>query len=358
MNKAPSLVSLRDALSAGDLNDFEESVVIGLQKIGHLADRNPKDIPARLESRTPIQTISMPILFPDENPLYDLWMTNAPCHSEQVGDVTIRCNDRVLFGCIEIDEAQFAQGGDRSAVCAASHAAYQQIFHVLHTKNYPHLWRTWNYIPDIHADENGLERYRQFNIGRYQAFEAARSPIDSSPAASALGTYGGKLSFAFIAGREQSTPVENPRQVSAYAYPSQYGPRSPTFSRAATVSDDRQQILFISGTASIVGHETVHRDDVAAQTRETIANLSALLAQVNASTASALTLADLTYRIYIRHARHYALVRNVFDAALAEPSRALYAQADICRADLLVEIEAFASTPLTGEALSQPARSS
>ena len=64
-------------------------------------------------------------------------------------------------------------------------------------------------------------------------------------------------------------PVENPRQVSAYRYPPTYGPRVADLlargagrtSAAATIA------LFISGTASIVGHETVHQGDVRAQTR-------------------------------------------------------------------------------------------
>ena len=38
-------------------------------------------------------------------------------------------------------------------------------------------------------------------------------------------------------------------------------------------------MLFVSGTASIVGHETQHRGDVVAQTRETLANLSSVLAE-------------------------------------------------------------------------------
>jgi hypothetical protein len=59
--------------------------------------------------------------------------------------------------------------------------------------------------------------------------------------------------------------------VSAYDYPRQYGPAAPSFSRAALTPDP---LLLISGTASIVGHASVHLGDVTAQLEETLANLA------------------------------------------------------------------------------------
>jgi chorismate lyase / 3-hydroxybenzoate synthase len=49
-----------------------------------------------------------------------------------------------------------------------------------------------------------------------------------------------------------------------------YGAPPPSFARAAHVgSDGGRGDLFISGTASIVGHRTVHRGNVELQTRTT-----------------------------------------------------------------------------------------
>ena len=139
---------------------------------------------------------------------------------------------------------------------------------------YPHLARLWNYLPQINVETDGLERYRQFNSARRNALIAYRRDLTGNvPAACALGSVtGSPLVIYFLASRQAATAVENPRQVSAYEYPAQYGPK-PAFSRASILGNT----LFISGTASIVGHETVHVGDVTAQTRETLANIEALV---------------------------------------------------------------------------------
>jgi enamine deaminase RidA (YjgF/YER057c/UK114 family) len=114
---------------------------------------------------------------------------------------------------------------------------------------------------------------------------------------------GGALSIAFMAGKAPAVPLENPRQVSAYNYPADYGPRSPTFSRGALGYLPGQEILFISGTASIVGHQTVHPGDVAGQCRECIANIAAVLGEANRQRRSApFALDELVYRVYVRDA--------------------------------------------------------
>src|SRR5690606_13866131 len=69
-------------------------------------------------------------------------------------------------------------------------------------------------------------------------------------------------------------PVENPRQVSAYRYPRQYGPTPPAFARAM-LSPAKQ--LLVSGTASVVGHASHHVGDAAAQLDETARNLDSLM---------------------------------------------------------------------------------
>ena len=322
------------------LDTIAQNHVLGLHCIGTGADAGGHG------ADLPTQRIPMPILGDGGALLYELWRADRPCRGERCGDIVLRATDGMLFGVLEIDEAAGATAAGESALCAAAERAYRQIFALLEAQGYGHLWRTWHYLPRIHAEECGLERYRQFNIGRHRAFEACGRRLDHSPAASALGVDGGPFSIAFLAGRAPATPVENPRQTSAFAYPRQYGPRSPTFSRAVTVANGAAETLFISGTASIVGYETVHGGDVGAQTRETVANLSALLAQANARAPSPLyALENLVYRVYIRHADDYAEVRRVLDTSIGASICATYVQADICRRDLLLEIEAFAVAP-------------
>jgi enamine deaminase RidA (YjgF/YER057c/UK114 family) len=252
-----------------------------------------------------------------------------------------------LFGVINLDEAEFAAANGRSPLQAASEAAYDRIFRLLDAQQLPYLWRVWNYMADINAVSHGLERYRQFNIGRQDAFIAhRRGATGNVPAACAIGLAGGPLSIAFLAGQTAPVPFENPRQVSAYNYPAEYGPRAPTFSRAALVHPPGQEILFISGTASIVGHRTAHPHDVAGQCRETMANIAALVAEVNRGARSRpFALDELAYRVYVRHAADFPLIRDTL-APLVGGAEALYVQSDICRADLLLEIEAMASHTL------------
>ena len=163
---------------------------------------------------------------------------------------------------------------------AACEEAYAGIFRLLEAQGLPHLWRVWNYMADINGSSHGLERYRHFNVGRQDAFLAALRRVRGQvPAACALGLAAGPLSIAFLAGACPVRPIENPRQVSAYDYPEDYGPRSPTFSRGALVCLKDETLLFISGTASIVGHRSLHPGDVVAQCRESVANVAAVLAE-------------------------------------------------------------------------------
>ena len=306
--------------------------------------------------RLPIQQISTPILDNADDALFERWLTDSPCRYGRFQDIEFRRTDTLLFGVIEIDETQLEVANGESCLRVAAEKAYQQIFALLDAEGFRHLWRTWNYMPAIHAEECGLERYRQFNVGRHNAFVGRGKAVDHSPAASALGTRDGLFSVAFIAGNATPKRIENPRQVSAFDYPEQYGPRSPTFTRAVTVANATHQALFISGTASIVGHETLHRDDVTAQTQETIANLAALIKQANEEQAhekqdsAPFKLQNLGYRIYIRHANDFDKVRAVFDDVIGASINVTYVQADICRHDLLIEIEAFAIRSLAARA--------
>jgi hypothetical protein len=96
----------------------------------------------------------------------------------------------------------------------------------------------------------------------------------------------------------------------------------------------------MSGTASIVGHRSLHAGDVAAQTRETLANIEALLAETNRSTGGRFTPASLACKVYVRHPTDLPIIQAQIQAKLGTALRAMYLKADICREDLLMEIEA------------------
>jgi len=257
--------------------------------------------------------------------------------------IRYRVGDHVLYGILDVEESDC--GGPDFPLQRATEDAYRRIFALIEREQRPHLWRAWNYLADINRETGGLERYRQFNTGRHDAFVASgRLTRGKVPAACALGTQAGPLTIAFLAGRTEAVPLENPRQISAYDYPAVHGPRSPTFSRAALAHLPGQELLFISGTASILGHHTLHQGDVAGQTREIVANLSAVLASANGKARTAdYTPDELRLRVYLRHAEDQAVVQEILGRAMGARSSIEYVQADICRADLLVEIEANAS---------------
>lgn len=294
----------------------------------------------------PVQNVAAPLLGRSAGALNEVWYSAESCRSGEAAGIRFRFDDNVLYGVIDVEEADYR--GASLPLQQAAEDAYRRIFALLDRESYPYLWRAWNYLADINAESHGLERYRQFNIGRHDAFVASgRLAQGKVPAACALGTARGPLTIAFIAGRSAPTPIENPRQVSAYNYPSQYGPRSPTFSRAAFAQLPGQELLFISGTASIVGHQTMHVGDIAGQTRETLANIAALLEAANAKTrATPYRLDELSLRAYIRHAGDHPCVRGIVEEQIGAAASVVYVQADICRDDLLVEIEAMASHTL------------
>jgi len=276
----------------------------------------------------------------------DVWVADGQVEHRQHGCVRYASNGEWLHGVAEIDDA-VTDGG----LGAATHRAYADLFEVLARSESAHLLRLWNYITDINLETGGSERYRQFNAGRQQAFiEAERSAFEGSPAACALGTRSGPLRVYFLAGRRAPVPIENPRQVSAYHYPLAYGPRSPSFSRAAIADvGGGRQALFISGTASIVGHETMHLGDVRRQTQESLANIG-VLREIATQRAGACFDADrLIYTVYVRRPEDFDAVRSEFERVVGASSRAareaLYLHADICRAGLLVEIEAHGFVP-------------
>jgi enamine deaminase RidA (YjgF/YER057c/UK114 family) len=312
----------------------------------------------------PVAQVSTPVL-PGAGHVCEVWRCDTPATSGQRHRVRFRGTADMLFGCIAVTEAQVAaatppeshlptgRAPPHSALHEATTQAYREICATLDAEGYPHLLRVWNYLPDINRDSHGTERYRQFNTARQQVLrECGRSLAGNVPAASALGAASDSpLVVYFLAGRTAPTFLENPRQVSAYHYPQQYGSHSPVFSRATLLRQNGDVTLLISGTASIVGHRSLHAGDTAAQTRETLANIEALLAEANRVARGArFELGALACKVYVRRPADLPVIKAELAAARDAGTRLIYLQADICRQDLLVEIEAAGMCPLHADA--------
>ncbi len=292
-----------------------------------------EDIGTVAPPEVPQVAVRMPVLAAS-GAVLECWRSGGPVRYGHIGAVRLAQSGALVFGALEAEER--ADDPTRSGLEAATEWAYRQVHAALEASGHPHLVRVWNYLPRINVETHGLERYRQFNVARQRALLACGRQVHGNvPAASALGCAAGTLAIYFLAAREAPRFIENPRQTSAYHYPREYGERAPSFSRGTLLERAGRPALFISGTSSIVGHRTLHAGDAAAQTRETLANIEALLRE-----AGTFTLEALTYKIYVRRPSDLAAIRREVDAALGSRARRVYLQADVCRADLAVEIEA------------------
>ncbi len=273
--------------------------------------------------------------------IYEVWRAAEPLHNFKIGDIECRSNGQLLFGRIAIQES--------GTLWQATEGAYDQIFVCLRDAGLPHLLRVWNYMSHINEENDGVERYRQFNAARQKSFKkygdlfSEYSCAGYIPAACAIGTGGNTaLSIYFIASVVPPIAIENPRQVPAYDYPAEYGDFRPLFSRATLLKTTSAMSLFISGTSSIIGHSTVGAGNVLAQTRETLANLRSLMDTVNDNSEDAhIAIDKLRLKIYLRDSRDQDVVAAELARQINSKFPATYLQADICRADLAVEIEAF-----------------
>lgn len=224
----------------------------------------------------------------------------------------------------------------------ATHRLYDNIITATPGR---HLARIWNYVPAINENgPTGLENYQLFCRGRSLAFEQHYGSGFKSllPSASAVGCRSPGLTVAFASGPVPPRHVENPRQVPAYDYPGAYGPRAPSFARATVVPGAADSTVFISGTAAILGHATIAPHNLREQLACTLENLG----DISQACGLGRDLdqggsARRRFKVYVRHAADQPQVAAILEERLLSGAdRVSYLQADICRATLLVEIEA------------------
>lgn len=246
----------------------------------------------------------------------------------------------------KIDDVFCAATWISPAACAdietATEAAYTRLFRLINSAGFPYPFRIWNFLPKINLGEGDQEEYKKFCVGRLRAFSQLDFDQQQFPAASALGihhsdnaTHGAVIYL--LATRTPGQHHENPRQQPAYQYPRQYGPSSPSFARATSLPTQFQLPIFISGTASIIGHDTKACGNLQEQLEITLDNIRYLLASIDPQ-ASALS----AIRVYLRHAEDLLATQNYLYQQFS-PADINIVHADICRANLLVEIECVAN---------------
>lgn len=269
------------------------------------------------------------------SPVVEVWMSASPVVSGTRGRVSFSKNEQVLLGHLSVDER------DYGSLEEASREAYETILPFAGDMGFPHYLRIWNYIPDINGEIDGVERYKRFCTGRHAGLERFAFPESRLPAASGVGSPSGEILIYFLAALDSGVQLENPRQVSAFHYPAQYGPDSPAFSRAMIKDWGAGKHLYISGTASIVGHESRHRDDVLPQLAESLRNMRTLVQSAGSEHGVGIaSLAELSQlKVYVRDEQDHGLIREHMDEQVGEDVPVIYLGGDLCRRNLLVEVE-------------------
>jgi len=269
----------------------------------------------------------------------ETWMLDEPGDPLMAQTVRAVRNDQLLL-C----ELSMPVNGD---IYQPAFDIYEQLFHFLESENFGHVVRIWNHIPAIGAGEGDNECYKRFCLGRGEAldrYHSGRHP----PAGTGVGIKPGlPLHVLVLASKRAPRLLENPRQVSAFRYPRQYGPRSPSFSRAVALRGRERDFLFVSGTAAIVGHHSQHEQDLAAQVTETLANWEQLF-EVYAFGGNRLPgfHSEAVFRAYLRHPEDLEHCQTVLDSVGFPLHRTSFFQADICRSELLFELDGTLSIPL------------
>lgn len=265
---------------------------------------------------------------------YEVWHANAPVAHGRVGDIRWASDGQLLFGSIEIDE--HAIGIERAAA-----TAYAQMVAFIRGSGTPHLLRVWNYLDAITLGDGDAERYRAFCVGRARGlgdFDA-----QTLPAATAIGRCDDArvIQVYWLAARAPGTPVENPRQVSAYRYPRQYGPQPPSFARAMLPPAGSAMPLLLSGTASVVGHASQHEGELLAQLDETFANFDSLIGAARERHPGLPPRfgAGTRLKVYVRDRHDLPVVADALQARFGAAVPRILLHAAICRRELAIEID-------------------
>lgn len=321
-------LSLRASYEEGTPGDWLEGAddVLAVFEFGKspLDSADPRHVPVALEQL-------------GEPALVEVWRCAGPIKTGSWDSLRFAQGEQLTMGHVALDLRQ------ASDMREASRAAYEILQTYLQQS--PHQWplKIWNYIPGINQGQGDEELYRQFCLGRADAVLIDPGDSPPLPAATAIGSSGDEpaLQVYFLAAALPGLDVENPRQVSAWRYPRQYGPKSPLFSRGTILRLNGSQQFLISGTASIVGHQSHHENQVANQLSESLRNVQSLLEEGYRLTGDSHARLDSEgiLKVYIRDPSDLELIRTTLDAEAPAEIPRIYLQGDICRENLLTEID-------------------
>lgn len=279
----------------------------------------------------------------------EIWTNNNQMVFGQADDLSWCHDEHTFFAALLVDEDSAAE--DTSALSKDSNkankqyetiieSAYLRLLSLLAEHQFKNIARMWNYIPRINEGDGDQERYKQFSSGRFKAFQTMQYSAGEFPAACALGHFGDKTVIYLLASKNATRNFENPKQTEAYQYPREYGIFSPSFARATLLENGSLSTLFISGTASITGSQSQHIDSLEQQIKLSCNNITTLVKHIERQLDDGICIKPTSFKVYLRDKDHYQSAKQLLKNYWPDDITTVFTHADICRQELLVEIEA------------------
>lgn len=231
----------------------------------------------------------------------------------------------------------------------------------MHGLNWNDIVRQWMYLGKINKFEEfkdvPTENYQMFNIARAQFYKQCLW-YNGFPSATGIGADIAGSFLEFTATNEIPgkliVPLRNPRQIDAHSYTEKYVPshqsyevsdNKPKFERGKAVLWDNFLEIYISGTAAILGEDSIP-GDIRNQTETTIDNIHRVASPDNLKQSGIEILGNLPQfsmaRAYIKYDKDAGIVEQICKEKFGNIP-ITYVIADVCRKELLVEIEAYLS---------------
>ncbi|MEG2177254.1 MAG: hypothetical protein RRY15_00045 [Bacteroidales bacterium] len=249
-------------------------------------------------------------------------------------------------------------GGDTQTNVSAT-IAFEQLKSILEITGFTFddIVRQWNYIGDILGEnaEGGkhLQNYQVFNEVRDLYYKNNKQE-QSYPAATGIGMANQGIIIDVIAVKNsaRNIPIQSPIQKNAHGYEQNvlvgesldtHPKKTPLFERARLLGGNDNAELYVSGTASIKGQDTIDKENVLAQAKNTICFIHELCQQNNIKQNFqdfiGKTMEYKRVRVYVKPLQYtLTLEKNI--QAMYPTTNINMLTADICRDDLLIEIEA------------------
>lgn len=204
-----------------------------------------------------------------------------------------------------------------------------------------HIARTWLYLDDLLSWYDVLNRVR---TGIFQEWDLFKSGVPASTGIGAKNPHGAEM----VAAAWATVPHTSETMVQEVASPLQCpaGSYGSSFARAMEWATPGHRRLTVSGTASIeLGGASAHQDDIVAQVDLTMEVVRAILESRGAR------FADVTRATaYIKHPSDASCLDDWFKRTGTAPFAAIPTHTQVCRDELLFEIELDTMTHAPGGA--------